>query len=256
MLDFRGADIDNVLRFYSMAAGITITKDPALKGPVTLLSAKKMTLDEAFHILEAVLASKNYRLTKEGPVLRVVSAGQQSPFPGYPSWRSSFSGGDPRSSDSSSSSTRPNEVRVFELKYSDASQMARIINDLFQQRGSAMAAIAAMQARRGGDGREGFRMPIVPVADVRASSDDYTNSVIVNAHPDYMPKVEALIKELDKQVTSTMQTRVFPLEYATAAEVAEVVSSVILATTPGVRTAASQSLPFEQRVRGGGGRTS
>ena len=44
-IDFRGAEIDNVLKFFSMAAGVTISKDPALKGPVTIVNAKQLSLD-------------------------------------------------------------------------------------------------------------------------------------------------------------------------------------------------------------------
>ena len=44
-----------------------------------------------------------------------------------------------------------------------------------------------------------------------------------------------------------------PTGYASATEMADVVSSVLLSSAPGQRTAASQSLPFEQRMRGSGG---
>ncbi|MBI3947527.1 MAG: type II secretion system secretin GspD [Armatimonadetes bacterium] len=262
MLDFRGADIDNVLRFYSMASGITITKDPALKGPVTMLNATSLTLDQAFHILEAVLNSKNYRLTNEGPVLRVVSMAQGRSY-GPPG---AFPGGFSPGQRPEESTRRPNEIRVFPLQYADATQVTRIVNDLYQQRGAAMAAMAAARAGgRPGGGGPGGRPGSTPgsitnlaalLPDVRASSDEYTNSVIVNGNPDTILQVETLIKQLDKQVPTTMQTRVFPLEYATAQDVANAVSSVLLATAPGMRTAAASSIPFEQRVRGGGGRSS
>ena len=146
---------------------------------------------------------------------------------------------------------RPNEIRVFQLQHADAQQVARVINDLFPNRGGLAAMARARRTRR--DGQQAG-MPMVPTGpEVRASADDYTNSVVVNANPEYISKVEVLIRDLDKEVTSTMQTRVFQLEYASATEMADVVSSVLLSSAPGQRTAASQSLPFEQRMRGSGG---
>lgn len=257
-VDFRGAEIDNVLKFFSMAAGVTIVKDQALKGPVTIVSAKQLSLDEAFRVLDAVLSSKGYRLVKEGPLLRIAGAAPQAPSTQWPS------SGDPaRSGDwgrfgdrgrFGGSDMRPNEIRVFELQHADAQQVARVINDLFPNRGGFMG-MARMRRAPGGDGQQAG-MPMMQTGpEVRASADDYTNSVVVNANPEYISKVEVLIRNLDKEVTSTMQTRVFPLEYASATEMADVISSVLLSTAPGQRTAASQSLPFEQRIRGGGGRT-
>lgn len=242
-IDFRGAEIDNVLKFFSMAAGVTISKDPALKGPVTIVNAKQLSLDEAFRVLDAVLNSKGYRLLKEGPLLRIAAAAPQAPPVQWPS-----PGGFGRAE---GPEERPNEIRVFELQHADAQQVARVINDLFPNRGGLAAMARARRTRR--DGQQAG-MPMVPTGpEVRASADDYTNSVVVNANPEYISKVEVLIRDLDKEVTSTMQTRVFQLEYASATEMADVVSSVLLSSAPGQRTAASQSLPFEQRMRGSGG---
>src|SRR5207247_1435221 len=50
-LDFREVDIDNVLKFFSMAAGLTLVKDPGLTGPVTILQPRPVSLDQAFKIL-------------------------------------------------------------------------------------------------------------------------------------------------------------------------------------------------------------
>ena len=190
-----------------------------------------------------MLNSKGYRLLKEGPLLRIAAAAPQAPPVQWPS-----PGGFGRAE---GPEERPNEIRVFELQHADAQQVARVINDLFPNRGGLAAMARARRTRR--DGQQAG-MPMVPTGpEVRASADDYTNSVVVNANPEYISKVEVLIRDLDKEVTSTMQTRVFQLEYASATEMADVVSSVLLSSAPGQRTAASQSLPFEQRMRGSGG---
>ncbi|RYG42180.1 hypothetical protein EON79_19415, partial [bacterium] len=51
-LDFRNANIDAVLSLFQKASGVTIVKDPALTGGITLTSAKAVPLKDAFQILE------------------------------------------------------------------------------------------------------------------------------------------------------------------------------------------------------------
>src|SRR5207302_2286999 len=51
-LDFRDVDIDNVLKFFSMATGKTIIKDPTLSGPVTILLPQPVPVSQGLHVLE------------------------------------------------------------------------------------------------------------------------------------------------------------------------------------------------------------
>src|SRR5439155_5581687 len=71
-LDFRDVDIDNVLKFFSMAAGKTLIKDPSLSGPVTMLLPQPVTLEEGYRVLDAVLSTKGYTLERDPMLIRVV----------------------------------------------------------------------------------------------------------------------------------------------------------------------------------------
>ncbi len=59
-MDFRGSDINNVLEFFSMAAGWQIIPDPTLSGPVTIISPKQLTIDQAFQVLQSVLQIRGF----------------------------------------------------------------------------------------------------------------------------------------------------------------------------------------------------
>ncbi|HZO87598.1 MAG TPA: secretin N-terminal domain-containing protein [Chthonomonadaceae bacterium] len=70
--DFHGSDIDNVLQFYARVSNLTVTKDPALTGQVTIINPKQVTLDEAFKILQSVLFVRGFTAIQDGMVLRIV----------------------------------------------------------------------------------------------------------------------------------------------------------------------------------------
>ncbi|WP_309717162.1 secretin N-terminal domain-containing protein [Armatimonas sp.] len=315
-LDFRNASIDAVLSVFSKASGIAIVKDPALTGGITLQSPTDQPLKDAFAQLNAILGLKNFDLTKSGNFL-VIKARPQSgrggtsgrSGSGFPTGfdPSMFSG---RGS-SSSSSLAP---KVYQLKYASASQVARVINDVFQgsgQQSNPLAGLGALMGnggvpgatggaptpptggtpppngpnpgpdpdpQRGGfggfggssSGRSGFpsfgsqggfgglsslfggRGGSTTV--VRASADDYSNSVIVNAPTREQDQVADLIAEIDKQTEQPQKSQVFKLDFATASDLVTVVQNVLIANVPRGRggTTGSQQ-PIDQRFGGGGG---
>jgi len=79
-LDVRNLDIDHVLKLLGDAAGLTIAKDPAVTGPVTIISSKLVSIDEAFEILNAVLNVRGYTTVRQGSVLKVVALDKAMPM--------------------------------------------------------------------------------------------------------------------------------------------------------------------------------
>jgi general secretion pathway protein D len=71
--DFRGSDILNVLRFYAQMANTDVVADPTLSGSVTIINPKQVTLDEAFAILQEVLAIRGFTALQKQNVISVVS---------------------------------------------------------------------------------------------------------------------------------------------------------------------------------------
>jgi|GEM_PF-378671 len=73
--DFHGADIANVLKLYAQMSGQTITADSTLSGQVTIINPKQVQLDEAFRILQSVLAVRGFTALQTGNVISIMPFG-------------------------------------------------------------------------------------------------------------------------------------------------------------------------------------
>ncbi|MBS1718349.1 MAG: hypothetical protein JSS72_11520 [Armatimonadetes bacterium] len=238
-LDFRNANVDMVLSLFQKSSGITIVKDPTLTGPFTITSAKPLPLDEAFEVLRTTLDLRNFQLVKQGNLLVIKPKGGAggmniaalmggaggSPFGG---------GGDNKQ-----------ELRVYPIKFASASAMAKIVNDVFNSStpstggfpfgggpgGFAARLLASQQNNTNTSGK----LP------VRASSDDFSNSLIVNATPSEQLEIGDFIRKIDKKPdTSAMQTTVYTLKYAQASSVSTVLQNVLQTNQPSGRGATTQ----------------
>jgi general secretion pathway protein D len=264
-LDFRNANVDSVIALYSKASGINIVKDPALTGPITVTSASAIPLDEAFQILSTVLSLKGYSMAKEGNLL--VIRGRNTRGGGG----QNNQGGQPQPDWgrlAEEMQRNRGELKVYPIKYANAAQVARVINEVFMTTQDPMQQIMQQfmggsfgrgnqgnQGRfnfgnfgRGNQGRPGGGFAQGQV--VRASSDDYSNSVIVNAPSGEQRNVENLIKQIDKETETPLQPKVFKLQYAIAADIAPAVQNVLTANAPKGRGGqGNQNIPIEQRFQ-------
>lgn len=121
-------------------------------------------------------------------------------------------------------------VRVFQLLYADATELAEMVVELFEVEESNDRNRRGGRAPffgRGGD-REGGNAPQESEARQAASrvvavADERTNSLVVAAPEELMPSVEALVKEIDTNVDDIREIRVFQLKFADATEMAQLV---------------------------------
>lgn len=283
-LDFRNANVDSVIALYSKASGINIVKDPSLTGPITVTSAKAVSIDEAFQILNTVLSLKGYDLRKEGNLLVVRNRrgndnrggrGEQG------NGGSPFGNMDPNQLREMFSGSR-GELKVYPIKYANAAQVARVINEVFafnqdpmqqflqqmmgggfgggMQFGGAPGGNNQFQGRGGRGGgnnrfqgfggfnRGGFGQQ--SSSNIRASSDDYSNSVIVNAPSNEQRNVENLIKQIDKETDQPLQPKVYKLQFAMANDIAPSIQNVLASNAPKGRGGiGTQNVPIEQRFQ-------
>jgi general secretion pathway protein D len=73
--DFRGTEIANVLKLFAQMSGQTITADSSLSGQVTIINPKPVQLDEAFKILQSVLAVRGFTALQTGSVISILPIG-------------------------------------------------------------------------------------------------------------------------------------------------------------------------------------
>ena len=249
-LDFRNANVDLVISMFQKTSGVTIVKDPALVGPITLTSATSVPLKTGFQILEKTLNLKGYDLKKEGDLL-VIQKQQDRGGRGFGGGMTQF---DP--SIFMGGGQAQSVLKIYPIKFANATSVARVVNDAFAQTGQNTNPFAALfgggqqqnrfqfgggNQQRGGRGGQqqggGFQFPGMGGnsqhgSTVRASSDDFSNSVIVNAPDKEQKEVERVIKTIDKETTAPQRTKVYTLLYATAAEVAPTIQNVLTNNAP------------------------
>ena len=305
-LDFRNASVDAVLKVFSDASGVAILKDPALVGGLSLQSPKPQNLKDAFAMLNSALGLRNFEIKKDGNFLVVKAkpqanrgGGSRGGFGGFTGFGGS-AGGDAGATggmggfDLSKLGGSTAQIKTYQLKYSNATQVARIVNEVFQNSGQdPLGGIMSMLGGMGGNPSPGTSITIPgggavvapgrgPSAEpdpiiapepqqrgggggggfnpfqfgrggagttgsggmggmggfggfgrggnntvVRASADDYSNSVIINAPAKEQEQVAKLIEEIDRQTDQPQASRVFRLEFATATDLVSVLQNVL-----------------------------
>jgi general secretion pathway protein D len=272
-LDFRNANVDSVISLYSRASGISIVKDPSLTGPITVTSATAIPLDQAFQILSTTLSLKGYEMRKEGSLLFIRKRKEN--------WGREVAQGNSMMGGMNPDDLRRmfegnrGELKVYPIQYANATQVARVINEVFANMGNPMEQMLQQlmgggfsggnnQGGRGnqgggrgnfnfGGGRGGFRGGFGGFGSsqtVRASADDYSNSVIVNAPSGDHRQVADLIRQIDKETDAPLQSRVYKLDFALAADIAPAIQNVLTANAPkGRGGVGSTNIPIEQRFQ-------
>jgi general secretion pathway protein D len=239
-LDFHsGATWDGIINFFENQSGVTIVKDPALTGTTSLTSARAVPLSDAFQILSTTLSLKGFSLSKQGNLL-VIKQNKQNTAPTQfdPSVLQGLGGGQ---SDT--------ELKVYHIEYANASQVAKVLDDVY-----APAATGGFNFQQGGFGGGnrgfgggnpgGFNLSALAGRNqpqVKASSDDFSNDVIVNAPASEQVQIATLIKQLDIQNDLPQHTKVYHLQYAAASDTANVVQNVLTSNVPRGRGGATTS---------------
>lgn len=277
-LDFRNASVDSVLAYFSKTSGIPIIKDPALSGTMSLSSPNSISLSDAFSMLKTALDLKSFDLKKEGKALVIRQRKQDQRGAGGMGMGSGFSMS-PDQMNSAFGQNSRNELKVYQLKNANASQVARVVNEVFASSQSPFDQFMQQMSMGGGfnSGRQGMQgggnNPFQfgrgggrtggggfgggmrgfgggQTQTVRASSDDYSNSVIINAPSSDQRQVEALIKQLDRETEQPLKPVVYKLEFAVAADLAVAVQNVLTTNAPRGRGGAGQTnVPIDQRFQ-------
>ena len=143
-------------------------------------------------------------------------------------------------------------VKVFQLKYANASSAARLITEIFREDQTGLTALSAF-----GRGGRAFAMPGVPGGPaggagqetgarnvkVTASADDRTNTLVVSASPDVLKVIEGVVKELDANPAEEQAVFVYRLKNGQAKNLESVLNSIFgwTGTSTGGTTAVRQT---------------
>ncbi|MDW8208935.1 MAG: secretin N-terminal domain-containing protein [Chloroherpetonaceae bacterium] len=199
--DFRGADITNVLRFFAQMSGLTISTAEGLSGQVTIINPKPVTLDEAFKVLQSVLLVRGFTALQNGNVLSIVPIDRGVGQTTVVS---------PGLNDDGTVTIDPkNQImtQVIPLDNVDAEALARELAPLVTKGASLIGSSG-------------------------------TNSLILTDTASNVQRFVTLVDALDKTSNNT-ELMVYPLRYAEATAIADIINNLYRQTTT--------------RGRGGGG---
>lgn len=241
-LSLANANVDGVIALYEQISGVTIVKDPSLTGKLPITSATPVSLNTAFEILQKTLDLKGYSMDKEGDLLVIKSrggGGGRGPFgsgvfniPGGQGPGGIFPGGEDQ-----------NVLKVYPIQYANATAVAKVINDVYSGAPAQGFNGNPFGGGRFGRGGGGFAIQLggggqnnnnnrFGQVTVKASSDDFSNSVIINAPDREQLEVATIIKQIDKQTDQPQTSQVYPLKYAGAQDIAPVIQNVLVGNAP------------------------
>jgi general secretion pathway protein D len=152
-------------------------------------------------------------------------------------------------------------IRVFPLKYADATELATAVKQLFEapaqstdRRTQIMNRFFGGDGNRGEGGRDGRRGSSTPTGNpaatrVVAVADERSNSLVVSAPDEMIPTIEQLVREVDVSVSDLTELRVFHLKNADPMEMADIFAELF----PDETTSGNNNSQGDFRFRGGPG---
>ncbi|WP_235015463.1 type II secretion system secretin GspD [Oceanicoccus sp. KOV_DT_Chl] len=241
-INMRDADIGAVIQWMAEQTNKKIVVDPRVKGKVTVLANKPMSAEQAYQVFLAMLDVYGYAAAENGGILRI-----------YPAALSRISPGD-LVKDINSLSGSEQALYVFRAENVSASRLVELLKPLlpnsaylaaYPQTNSLIIADEALSIKRlvaliqRIDASGDFDIEVIKLEHAAAdtvaglvlslttddnappfsiASDDRSNSLLMSGDPATRQRVKQLIKQLDKPIHGSGNTRVVYLHYLDAAE--------------------------------------
>jgi len=211
-LNFKDASLSQVLNYLSEAAGFIVVQEREVSGTVSITSHQPMSRDEAVELLNSVLVERGYAALRSGRILRIVSRSAARTMD-----LPVRSGSDPEMI------PRRDELvtQIIPVRYADAAKLIENIRPLLTE-------------------------------DVTLTANESSNAMVITDTLTNIRRIAEIIRALDTSIANISVIRVFPLEYAGAREVAEVIREVFAPTSGGTQGAQGLQRMMEARFRMGG----
>ena len=188
LLNFRDSPLDQVLEFMADLMGRTLIKSPGLNATITLKSQTKLTVPESLQALEAVLAMNNITLVPMGAkFLKVVQTA------------------------SARTEAMPIKTKNPEKKFEEDDELvSQVIVLKYVEIAEAQPIIQALLHGYG---------KIQPL--------ERTNSMLITDTAGNLNRVMEILDYIDQPAESQVETRIYELRYAEAANVASRLNELI-----------------------------
>jgi general secretion pathway protein D len=186
MLNFRDAQVADVLEYLSKTVGLIVVSDMLIDGRITVISEQPLDVDRAISLLNTIIKEKEYAAIRVGQTLKIVSlnSAKQMSIPVH-------SGSDP------DKIVAGDEVvtHIIPIRYVDATKLKEDLTPLIPE----YAELSANQA---------------------------SNSLILTDTTANIKRIVQIVRSLDTQVAAIAEVRVFHLVYADAENTADLINEV------------------------------
>ncbi|RYD45105.1 MAG: hypothetical protein EOP83_31005, partial [Verrucomicrobiaceae bacterium] len=208
ILNFQGAALSDVLNYLSEAAGFVIVTESPVSGTVNIVSRQAISPEETVDLLNSVLYEKGYTAIRNGRILKIVSR-TNAPKRDLPVEMGSDPERIPRNDEM--------VTQILPLRFGEAAKLIENLRPLLAE-------------------------------SATISANDASNAILLTDTQTNIRRIAQIIRALDTSVASISGIHIFPLQFADAKEVANVITQLFAGqSTPGAGGAA-------QAGRGGGGR--
>jgi type II secretory pathway component GspD/PulD (secretin) len=210
-LNFQGAALADVLSYLSEAAGFVILGDLEVSGTVNVMSHQPLNSDEAVDLLNAILIEQGYIALRSGRILRIVPRAEAH--------------------------KRDLPVRTA-VRPSDIPRTDEMVTQIIPVRfGDAVKMM------------ENLRPLLADAATLTANES--SNALVMTDTQTNIRRMAEIIDALDTSIASISTIRVFPLGFADASQLAEVVRE-LFSTDATMRAGAGIPRAIMERFRMGG----
>src|SRR5947209_8060873 len=189
-LNFRDVPLDMVLNYLSDAAGFTIVLETKVEGRVTVWSNQPLTKEEAVNLLNSILNKNGYAALREDRTLTIMSR-DEAKKRNIPVQK----GGEA----SEMAKTDKMVTQIIPVRHAVASQLTANLQPL-------LGTYAEMTA------------------------NESANTLLITATETDVRRMTEIINALDDSISGTSTLKVFPLRYADAKDLANVVKELFAPT--------------------------
>jgi type II secretory pathway component GspD/PulD (secretin) len=192
-LNFRGVSLDMVLNYLSDAAGFIIVLETKVEGKVDVWSNQPLNKDEAVELLNTILNKNDYAAIRNGRVLTIVKR-EDAKTRNIPVKKAAEAEDIPKGD--------AMVTQVIPVRHANAAQLTRDLQPL-------LASYASMTA------------------------NESANTLVITATQSDVRRMVEIVNALDDSISGTSKIEVFPLNFADAKELANVIKELFAPATTG-----------------------
>ena len=193
MLNFQGASLTEVLNYLSEAAGFVIVQEAPVAGTVNVVSRQPISAEDAVDLVNAVLIEKGYVAIRNGRILKIVKR-DGAQKRDLPV----HTGSDPELI------PRKDEMvtQILPLRFGEAAKLVENLRPLLAD-------------------------------NATISANESSNSILLTDTQTNIRRIAEIIRAIDTSVASISTLHVYPLKFATAKDLATVVTQLFASSSAG-----------------------